>query len=61
MGAGHPLLMGTTSTSKPHCLGEDSSQGHPDHHDLFTDGETEAHTGEADLRPLGRWVEPQRV
>ena len=53
--------MGTTSTSKPHCLGEDSSQGHPDHHDLFTDGETEAHTGEADLRPLGRWVEPQRV
>lgn len=53
--------MGRISTSKAHRLGEDSSQGHPDHHDQITDGETEAHTGEADLRALGRWVGPQRV
>lgn len=61
MGTGHPLLMDTPFTSEPHCLGEDSLQGHPGHHDWITDGETEAQTREADPGPLGRWVEPQGV
>lgn len=42
VGTRHPLLMGTPFTSEPHCLGEESSQGHPDHDDQITDGETEA-------------------
>lgn len=40
--------MGTPFMSEPHCLGEDSFQGHPGHDDQITDGETEACTGEAD-------------
>lgn len=48
VGTGHPLLMGTPFTSEPHCLGENSLQGHPGHDDRITDGETEAWTGKAD-------------
>ena len=48
VGMGHPLLMGTPFTSEPHCLGKDSSQGHPGHDDRITDGETEAQKGEVD-------------
>lgn len=40
--------MGTPFTSEPHCLGEDSWQGHLGYDDRITDGETEAQTGEAD-------------
>lgn len=28
VGMGHPLLMGAPFTSEPHCLGENSLQGH---------------------------------
>lgn len=37
--------MGTPFMSEPHCLGEDSSQGHPGHHDRITDGKLRLEQG----------------
>lgn len=59
VGTGHPLLMGTPFASEPHCLSEDSSQGHTGHCDRITDGETEAQAGRLTL--LCRWTGPQEV
>lgn len=45
VGNGHPLLMGTPFTSEPHCLGKDSSQGHPGYDDRITDGKLRLRQG----------------
>lgn len=49
VGTGHPLLMGTPFMSEPHCLGEDSSQGHPGHHYRITDGKLRLEQGRLTL------------
>ena len=52
-----PYIAFSKSENQLTCMCSDMTR----HHDQITDGETEAHTEEADLRALGRWVGPQRV